>query len=125
MTPSVGTRVLIVEDEAIIAMTAEDMIEDLGCIVVAVAGSVQEALARAEAGGFDVALLDINLKGAVSTPVAALLVRNATPFIFTTGYGASGPDADFAGVPVVAKPYRAEQLRLAMGMALGATLAKL
>lgn len=118
MSPPAGTRVLIVEDEAIIAMTAEDMIEDMGCVVAAVAASVQDALARAEAGGFDVALLDINLNGDASTPVAALLARKGTPFVFTTGYGTNGPAADFAAVPLVSKPYRAEQLRLAIEMAL-------
>lgn len=117
--PPPGTRVLIVEDEAIIAMTAEDMIEELGCVVAGVAADLSDALQRAEAGGFDVALLDINLDGASSTPVAALLAERATPFIFTTGYGASGPVGDFADVPVVVKPYSAEHLGRAIGTVLG------
>jgi CheY-like chemotaxis protein len=119
MSPPPGTRVLIIEDEAIVAMTAEDMIEDMGCVVTGVATTLSEALARAEAGGFDIALLDINLNGDASTPVATLLATRATPFVFTTGYGMA-PGREFAGTPLVAKPYRADQLGLAIARALGA-----
>lgn len=114
MKPPAGTRVLIVEDEAIIAMTAEDMIQDLGCIIAGIASSVAEALAQAEAGGFDVAMLDINLRGETSIPVAELLAARGTPFIFTTGYGSTGPAASFIGVPIVSKPYRTDQIGLAI-----------
>ncbi len=109
-----GTRVLIVEDEAIIAMTAEDMIEDMGCVVAGVATDLSEAIAQAQAGGFDVVMLDINLNGVTSLPVAALLMERAVPFVFTTGYGTTGPGTDFAHVPVISKPYRADQLRSAI-----------
>jgi CheY-like chemotaxis protein len=119
MMPPPGTRVLIVEDEAIIAMTAEDMIEEMGCVVAGVAASIPEALAHAEAGAFDVVLLDINLNGAASTAVAELLAARALPFIFTTGYGPSGPAPGFANIPVVPKPYRADQIGLAICHVLG------
>ena len=114
MKPPPGTRVLIVEDEAIIAMTAEDMIEELGCVVANTASNLAEALAHVKAGGFDVAMLDINLNGTESTDVARLLIERASPFIFTTGYGSGGPAADFPGIPVVAKPYRAADLATAI-----------
>jgi CheY-like chemotaxis protein len=120
MTPPPGTRVLIVEDEAIIAMTAEDMVEEMGCVVAGVAASLDEALALAETDDFDVVLLDINLNGATSTPVAELLAAKGRPFVFTTGYGTSGPAADFVGVPVVPKPYRAEQIGRAINQVLPA-----
>ena len=114
MKPPPGTRVLIVEDEAIIAMTAEDMIEDLGCVVANTASNLTEALAHVKAGGFDVALLDINLNGSESTDVARLLIERASPFVFTTGYGSGGPAADFPDIPVVPKPYRAADLAAAI-----------
>jgi CheY-like chemotaxis protein len=114
-----GTRVLIVEDEAIIAMTAEDMIEEMGGTVAATATTFGEALAAAERGAFDVALLDINLNGIDSLPVAALLRALGRPFVFTTGYGAAGSGEEYADAPLVTKPYRLHELAAAIGAALG------
>ena len=120
MKPPPGTRVLIVEDEAIIAMTAEYMVEKLGCVVANTAGTLAEALAYVEDGGFDVALLDINLNGLESTDVAKLLIERNCPFVFTTGYGTSGPATAFPDVPVVAKPYRSADIAAAIGQAITA-----
>lgn len=109
-----GTRVLIVEDEPIIAMTAEDIVEDLGCVVAGSAATAAEAAVLAAAGGFDVAMLDINLNGETSLAVAAALRDAGTPFVFTTGYGSTGPGAAFPGVEVVKKPYCAVDLAAAL-----------
>jgi CheY-like chemotaxis protein len=114
-----GARVLLVEDEAIIAMTAEDMLEELGCVTVATAANLQEAMSCAERDDFDVALLDINLNGQQSLPVAARLREAGRPFVFTTGYGAAGLGADFADAPLVTKPYQIGDLKAAIGQALG------
>jgi CheY-like chemotaxis protein len=102
--------VLIVEDDAIIAMTAEDMLQELGCVTVAVAASLAEALARAEDTEFDVALLDFNLKDESSLPVAALLRDKGKPFIFTTGYDGLPAGSGFADAAFISKPYRLDQL---------------
>jgi CheY-like chemotaxis protein len=112
-----GLRILLVEDEPIIAMTAEDMLDALGCQVVASAGTLEEALAAGAAGGFDVAMLDINLNGVASLPVADALKAAGTPFIFTTGYGAEG-SGDHRDVPLVTKPYRLGDLEDALRRAL-------
>ena len=112
-----GTRVLLVEDEPIIAMTAEDMLEAIGCEVVATAATVGEAMAAAARGGFDVAMLDINLDGAVSLPVAETLKATRTPFIFTTGYGVGGCGGH-SDVPLVSKPYQIADLERALASAL-------
>jgi CheY-like chemotaxis protein len=117
LRPPAGTRVLIVEDEAIIAMTVEDMVEELGCVVAGIASSLGEAMSRAEGSAFDVVLLDLNLNGAESTPLAELLAAKGTPFVFTTGYG-SGPRRDFPGRPVVSKPYRIDEIGAAISEAL-------
>ena len=116
-----GARALIVEDEAIIAMTAEDMLDELGCITVASVSTLSEALAAAERGGFDFALLDVNLNGAESLPVAALLKRAGLPFVFTTGYGSVGPGRGICDSPLVTKPYRTKDLAAAIATALGRT----
>ena len=114
-----GVRVLLVEDEAIIAMTAEDMLDELDCVTVAIASSLPEALAAAERETFDVALLDINLNGHQSLPVAARLRETGTPFVFTTGYGAAGCGAEYADVPLVTKPYQIGDLEAGIRAALG------
>ena len=113
-----GTRVLLVEDEPIIAMTAEDMLDALGCAVVASAATLGEALGASARGGFDVAVLDINLNGVASLPVADALKEAGLPFIFTTGYGAGGCGGH-DDVPLVAKPYRLSDLEAALARALG------
>ena len=113
-----GIRVLLVEDEPIIAMTAEDMLQSLGCTIAGCAQTLAEALAAARRGGFDVAMLDINLNGEASLPVADYLKSVGLPFIFSTGYGIEGcgPHRD---VPLVTKPYRTIDLDQALARALG------
>jgi CheY-like chemotaxis protein len=113
-----GIRVLLVEDEAIIAMTAEDMLEELGCATAAVASSLPDAMAAAARRDFDIALLDINLNGVESLPVAAMLKAAGLPFVFTTGYGATGRDAEYDDVPLVTKPYQMGDLAKAIVAAL-------
>jgi CheY-like chemotaxis protein len=115
-----GVRVLLIEDEAIIAMTAEDMLDELGCAVAATASTLDEAIAAVEAGGFDIVLLDINLNGAESLPVAARLRETGRPFVFTTGYGSAGCGPDFDDVPLVTKPYQARDLEAAIRAAMEA-----
>ncbi len=116
--PPPGTRVLIVEDEALIALTAEDMLLDLGCEPVATATTLADATAAVGGGGFDIVLLDINLNGIESYPVANQLRAAGQPFIFTTGYGTAA-GARYPDVPLVTKPYRTEQLGDAIARALG------
>lgn len=114
-----GTRVLVIEDEAIIAMMAEDMLAELGCEVAAIETTLTGALERAGSGDFDVALLDMNLNGDDSGPVAERLRGANRPFVFTTGYGDAGRPAGFEAVPLVCKPYRAADLGAAIARALG------
>ncbi|MEH3062666.1 MAG: response regulator [Methylobacterium radiotolerans] len=109
MTPLAGRRVLLVEDESLVAMLAEDMLLDLGCEVV-VAMRLEQALAHARTEAFDLAVLDVNLGEARSYPVADLLLARDTPFLFATGYGQHGLDAAYQAVPVLQKPYQAAPL---------------
>jgi DNA-binding response OmpR family regulator len=100
-----GRRILIVEDEMTIAMMIEDMILELGHEPYAIASRLGTALGIAESGEFDLAILDVNLDGHVSTPVARALAARRIPFFFATGYGAAGVDPDFADALVVNKPF--------------------
>lgn len=102
---STELNLLIVEDEALILMMAEDMIDACGHRVAATASTLAAALAAVEAGGFGAALLDVNLNGDSSMPVATRLKALGKPFAFTTGYGAAGIDEAHHDMPVLTKPY--------------------
>ena len=111
-TPLSGLRLLVVEDEAVIALMIESMLDSLGCVVVDVASTLSRGLAIAcnESLPLDGAVLDINLGGEHVYPVAERLRKRHVPFIFSTGYGRPGLATSFANVPTLAKPYEAEDL---------------
>lgn len=100
-----GINVLAVEDEMLIAMMLEDILEDAGCNVI-VAGHLEEALMLAQKRDLDAAILDENLHGMRSYPVAEALHARGIPFIFATGYGEANLRALYPDRPVIAKPYR-------------------
>ncbi len=109
-------RALIVEDNLIIALDAEEMLKALGASDIEVVGGVGEALRRMEGAAVDIALLDINLGNENSAPIAERLTELGTPFIFTTGYGENSTILEkFPGTPIVAKPYRREDVERALG----------
>lgn len=109
-----GLRVLLVEDEALIAIMAEDMIESLGHRVVRTCPTLADALDGCAAGDFDAALLDVNLNGDSSMAVAAALKARGIPLAFTTGYGVTGVDQAHRDVPVLTKPYALAALEAAL-----------
>ena len=103
-------RILIVEDEILVAMLLEDIVTDLGHEPVGPMMRLQPALAAAEGMDFDFAILDVNLAGQQSFPVADRLMRRGIPFIFASGYGRAGLTAAYAGIPVLQKLYDAQQI---------------
>jgi len=107
---SARLRALLVEDEALIAMLMEDMLSDFACDVVAIAGTVEAAVSLARSGSFDLAFVDVNLRGVPAYPVAQALRERGIPFAFVTGYGAAGADLVRAGEPVLQKPFRSGEL---------------
>ncbi|ROU00097.1 response regulator [Histidinibacterium lentulum] len=100
--------VLVIEDEALIAMELECLLEDLGHNVRGVAGSVNSAVRLVQAcdGEVDAALLDANLGGDSAIPVAEALVEAGTPFVITSGYEQHELFGRGFDAPVVRKPYR-------------------
>ena len=104
-------RALIVEDEGLIAMLIEDFLLEMGFSEVATATSLKEGLRSAREGRFDVAVLDVNLRGERSDEIAAMLIERGVPFTFTTGYGRAGLSEDFSGLPVATKPVQFVGLR--------------
>lgn len=110
-----GRRVLVVEDEAMIAMLVEDMLADLGCAVVGPAHGLAEALALiGDDHGMDAALLDVNLAGQPVFALADALREKGVPLIFSTGYGDAGLREIDRGSPVLQKPFRAQDLARAL-----------
>jgi len=111
-------RVLIVEDETIVAMLIEEFVRDLGWEVAGVAASVAAALAALDGTSADLVILDVNLQGTMSFPVAEALKARGVPFVFATAYGRAGLDGQFEDVPLVRKPYGQADLARAVGQAL-------
>jgi CheY-like chemotaxis protein len=104
-----GRRILVVEDEMLVAMMVEDLLTELGCEVVGPAASVAEALRLAAQGRIDGAVLDVNLGSERVYPVADELKREQVPFVFVTGYGPSGLDTGHHGHPTIQKPFRPDR----------------
>lgn len=109
--PLEGRRILVVEDQSLIAMELEDSLSRAGAIVVGPVGRLERGLAEAEKQSLDAALLDVDLNGVRCWPIAEVLAARAIPFAFTTGFASSivMPDR-FAGYPVLTKPYREEDV---------------
>jgi len=105
-----GNRVLLVEDETLVAMVMRDMLTELGYSVVGPFSRSADAEEAVRAENVDAAVLDINLDGEAVYPVADLLSRRGIPFVFVTGYGAESIDGRFDHVPVLQKPIERQML---------------
>jgi CheY-like chemotaxis protein len=108
-------RVLIVEDEVLVSILIEDALADLGIEVAGVAATLEEALAHAEAGNFDCAILDVHIQGKNVFPVAEALEARGVPFVFASGYGQRGVPEKYRGRPVLQKPFMTPELERALG----------
>lgn len=113
-----GRRILVVEDEFMIAMLLESLLEELGCVVPDIAAKPPQAIKAIETHEIDAAVLDVNLSGVDSFEVAAVLAKREIPFVFATGYGGSRLTPEFADRPVLQKPYRISELEEALKIAL-------
>ncbi|MEZ0497745.1 response regulator [Sphingomonas sp. IW22] len=106
-------RILIVEDEPLIAMMLEDFLDALGKEVAGTAETVASALDRVAAGGIDAAILDVNLRGGEkSWPVADALAAADIPFVLATGGDTVAPD--HSSRPVLAKPFTMDGVERAL-----------
>ena len=108
--PLAGHRVLVIEDEPLVAIELVATLEDAGARVVGPVGSVSEAIAVAASGKFDAAFLDGNLHGHPVQEVASALTKSGTPFVFVSGYGRESLPAGFAHIDIIGKPFTAEQV---------------
>lgn len=117
MTEQKAKRILIVEDEILIAMHLEDLLTEMGHEVVGPASRIDEATNLAREGDIDFAVLDVNVAGSQSFPVADILREREIPFVFATGYGAEGFLNGYPGHPTLRKPYAPHELEEAIARA--------
>jgi CheY-like chemotaxis protein len=100
----------LVEDEMIVAWLLVDMLADLGCAVVGPASSVNQALAMIDTEAIDVAVLDVNLNGQLSYPVADALAARGMPFVFSSGYHKDRLPERYRTAPALQKPFHISEL---------------
>jgi CheY-like chemotaxis protein len=118
--PFSGRRILIVEDESLVAMLLETILEDMGCSAVGPAATVDEGMRMAtDDKRLDAALLDVNVAGRQVFPVAQALKDRGVPFVFSTGYGEGGLPDEWRGQPTLQKPFTEAAVRDALMSAMG------
>jgi CheY-like chemotaxis protein len=109
------SRILIVEDEMMIALLIEDVLEELGYEMVGPVSKLEAAVKLARDETFDAAILDVNIRGGDTYPVATILRERGIPFVMASGYGGWAlPDA-FKGQPLLQKPFTAADVKKVIG----------
>lgn len=115
-----GRRILVVEDESLVAMLLETILEDMGAVPVGAISTVEEALeVVADDPSLEAALLDVNVAGKEIFPVAEALKAKGVPLVFSTGYGEGGLPDQWRGQPTIQKPFTEEAVKSALYRALG------
>jgi CheY-like chemotaxis protein len=114
------SRVLVLDDEPLIAMLLEDWLAELGHQPVGPAQTIQAALEFCGDGAVDAAILDLSISGQHSYEVADLLMAKAIPFAFATGHGAAALQPPYASAPILGKPFDFEQVKTIVARLTGA-----
>lgn len=109
--PGRASRVLVVEDENLIAMLLEDMLAELEYSIVGPVAVLREALEMARREAIDAAILDVNLNGEQTYPIAEVLAARDIPFVFSTGYGRESLPEQYQNRPILKKPFRQHDLQ--------------
>jgi DNA-binding NtrC family response regulator len=113
------SRVLVLDDEPLIAMMVEDWLAELGHETVGPARTVAAAIALIEQGGLDAAILDLSVDGEPSYAVAAILAARSVPFAFATGHGTGRLAAPYDSVPMLGKPFDLDGVRAIVARLVG------
>jgi DNA-binding response OmpR family regulator len=113
-----GQRILLIEDEFVVAAMLEEALQEAGCEVVGPVPRVRQALQIAADEAFDIALLDVNLSGELVFPVAKVLAKREVPFVFMTGYNRNVLPPEYADRPSIGKPFKLVRLLNLLAVAL-------
>jgi DNA-binding response OmpR family regulator len=105
-----GLRILVVEDEYLVASLIQDFLEIAGCVVLGPIARLAEAVDAARSDSCDAAVLDVNLGGRLVFPVAEILSHRRIPFAFVTGYATGSLPAEHHARPIIRKPFRKDEL---------------
>jgi CheY-like chemotaxis protein len=116
-----GLRLLIIEDDPLLALCMQDVVESAGCIVAGVAGTVAEALAKVASCTFDVALLDLHLRGQTVELIATAIKASGRIAVVATGADARSLPTEILPWPVLLKPYKYDELISALVTAVSIT----
>jgi CheY-like chemotaxis protein len=112
-----GLRVLLVEDEILVAMLLEDMLAELGHTIIGPVARLDKAIEMARSEALDLAILDVNLNGKEAYPVAEALDMRGIPLVFATGYGTGGLRPPYRNRPTLSKPFLRRDLVQALAQA--------
>lgn len=113
-----GARILVVEDEFMVAAMLSDTLQAMGCEVIGPAAEIAQALALLEQEAIDAAVLDVNIAGQMVFPVADALAARQLPFVFATAYGSAGVTDRHRERAILDKPYHQRDLEHALRSAL-------
>jgi len=114
-----GARVLVVEDELLIAAMIAELLEEIGCVVLGPVARLKDAIKAASEDAIDGAVLDVNLAGETVYAVADALAGRGVPFLFLSGYGSEALPPQHGGRPTLRKPVRPDELLDALGGVIG------
>lgn len=112
--PRASARILVVEDNLLIAMDLASMVRDLGCAVIGPVGQLEKALDAARQTELDAAILDIHLDGERIWPVAQLLEQRRVPMVLASGYSDADVPERFRSIPLLPKPVTPAMLQVAL-----------
>ena len=110
-----GNRILVVEDEALVAIALKQFLDELGYAVIGPFNRIGDAMVALRHNAVDAAVLDVNLGGDPVYPLADILLAEKIPFVFVSGYGSEGIDRRYAAIPLLKKPIERQELRCAFG----------
>jgi CheY-like chemotaxis protein len=115
---ALGLAVLVVEDEALLTMLLEDLLDELGCKVIATATTLSAGIAEAERDDFDVAIIDVHLKGEPAWPLADRLQEVGKPFVIASGDDRAALLSRYPSTTILSKPYELDSLSQALQAAM-------
>lgn len=117
-----GRRILVVEDDILIAMLIEEILEDLGCVIVGPVATLNEALRLAGDAALDAAVLDVTIRGGLIYPAAEQLLTRGIPFILASGYGDWALPEAFRNMPRLTKPFTPRDIETQIRLLFRATV---